>query len=71
MRHGPDFSTRRPNPYAAELTQPFTVHLDEATITFFKEYAQETGMPWDGMLSNYLRACAHFKHKHPVGLHDA
>jgi len=65
MRKECDFSLAIKNPYAELLTKPFTVRLDGDTIAFFQEYAREVGMPWESLLSHYLRACAYSKHRLP------
>ncbi|AKU24408.1 hypothetical protein [Massilia sp. NR 4-1] len=54
-----DWSKAVKNPYAEQLTQPVTVRLDEATIRYFQQHAQELHMPWESLLGLYLRNCAH------------
>ncbi|MGV7209225.1 hypothetical protein ACLB1G_15365 [Oxalobacteraceae bacterium A2-2] len=56
------------NPHASEVTAAYTVRLDEATVAFFKNYAAELDIPWESMLSAYLRSCAHFELKIPQEL---
>ena len=45
MRNEYDFSKGRRNPYAGKLKKPVTIRLDVDTIDYFKELADETGMP--------------------------
>jgi hypothetical protein len=68
MRKELDFSGSIKNPYAELLTTPFTVHLDDDSIAYFQEYAREVGMPWQSLLSHYLRACAYETHRLPFEL---
>jgi len=68
MRKDLNFSRAIKNPYAELLTKPFTVRLDEDSIAYFQEYAREVGMPWESLLSHYLRACAYEKHRLPFEL---
>lgn len=56
------------NPHAEQVTTAHTVRLDEATVAFFKEYAAELHIPWESMLSAYLRSCAHYEFKIPQEL---
>ena len=53
-----DFSKARRNPYAARLKKSVTIRLDEATIAYFKELAEETGIPYQTLINLYLRDCA-------------
>jgi len=53
-----DFSKARRNPYASRLRRPVTIRLDGNTITYFKELARETGIPYQTLINLYLRECA-------------
>ena len=46
------------NPYVKQLKQPITIRLDKATIAYFKELADELGMPYQNLINLYLRDCA-------------
>ena len=46
MRKHYDFSKTRRNPYARRLKRQATIRLDQATITYFKDLSQETGIPY-------------------------
>jgi hypothetical protein len=52
MKSEYDFSTMksRKNPYAAKLKRPVTMRLSEDVIGYFKQMADEAGVPFDGML---------------------
>ena len=46
------------NPYVKQLKQPITIRLDRATIAYFKELANELGMPYQNLINLFLRDCA-------------
>ena len=58
MRKEYDFSKARRNPYAKRLKRPITIRLDEATIGYFKQLAEETELPYQSLINLYLRDCA-------------
>jgi predicted DNA binding CopG/RHH family protein len=58
MRKQYDFSASRKNPYATQLKKSVTIRLDEDSITYFKSMAEETGIPYQSLISLYLRDCA-------------
>jgi uncharacterized protein (DUF4415 family) len=58
MRKEYDFSKGRRNPYAARLKRQVTIRLDEQTIAYFREVAQESGIPYQTLINLYLRDCA-------------
>ena len=58
MRAHYDFSKARRNPYAKLLKKPITIRLDEATIDYFKQLAEETELPYQSLINRYLRDCA-------------
>jgi predicted DNA binding CopG/RHH family protein len=58
MRKEYDFSNARRNPYARRLKRRVTIRLDEQTIAYFKELAEETGIPYQTLINLYLRDCA-------------
>lgn len=47
----------RPNPYAARLKKPVTMRLGEDVLGYFKEMAEETGVPYQTLINLYLRDC--------------
>ena len=57
MRKEYDFSKSRKNPYAARLKRQVTIRLDQGTIQFFKDLAQESGIPYQTLINLYLRDC--------------
>ncbi len=58
MRKSYDFSNSVPNPYAKRLKKQITIRLDEGTISYFKEMAEEKGIPYQSLINLYLRDCA-------------
>ncbi len=63
MRKEYDFSKARRNPYVKPLKKSVTIRLDETTIGYFKNLAQETGIPYQTLINLYLRDCAESKRK--------
>ncbi|MDO9051597.1 MAG: CopG family antitoxin [Methylotenera sp.] len=55
-----DLSTMksRKNPYATKLKKPVTMRLGEDVIGYFKQMADEAGMPYQSLINLYLRDCA-------------
>ena len=51
MRKNCDFSRGKRTPYARRLKKQVTIRLEEATITYFKELADEVGV-------SYLTGCS-------------
>ena len=58
MRKQYDFSKAKRNPYAACLKRQVTIRLDRPTVDYFKELAEETGIPYQTLINLYLRECA-------------
>ncbi len=61
MRAQYDFSKARRNPYAKRLKERVTIRLDAPTVTYFKQLAEETGIPYQTLINLYLRDCAESK----------
>ena len=47
----------RKNPYAAKLKKPVTMRLSEDVIDYFKQMADEAGVPYQSLINLYLRDC--------------
>jgi predicted DNA binding CopG/RHH family protein len=56
-----DFSKAKKNPYAKRLKRRVTIRLDGPTVDYFKELAEETGIPYQTLINLYLRDCAESK----------
>ena len=57
-----DFSKSKKNPYVKKLKKQVTIRLDEDTIAYFKELAEQQDIPYQSLINLYLRDCA-LKHK--------
>ena len=58
MRKKYDFSNAKKSPYANKLKKQVTIRLDQGTVDFFKDLADETGIPYQTLINLYLRDCA-------------
>lgn len=58
MRDQYDFTDSEQNPYARRLKKQITIRIDEDTIEFFREMAEEKGIPYQSLINLYLRDCA-------------
>ena len=58
MRDNYDFSKSVKNPYAKKLKKQITIRVDEDTITYFKNMAEDKGIPYQSLINLYLRDCA-------------
>jgi predicted DNA binding CopG/RHH family protein len=47
----------RKNPYAAKLKKSVTMRLSEDVIGYFKQMAEEVGVPYQSLINLYLRDC--------------
>lgn len=47
----------RKNPYASQLKKSVTMRLSEDVIDYFKQMAEETGVPYQSLINLYLRDC--------------
>lgn len=47
----------RKNPYASKLKKPITMRVGEDIIDYFKDMAEETGVPYQSLINLYLRDC--------------
>ena len=59
MRREYDFTKMkgRKNPYAARLKKQITIRVGIDVLEYFKELAQETGVPYQNLINLYLRDC--------------
>jgi len=59
MRAHYDFTQMKgeKNPYVRHLKQPVTIRLDKSAIAYFKSLATELGMPYQNLITLYLRDC--------------
>ena len=57
MRDNYDFSRSIQNPYSKKLKKQITIRIDEDTIEFFKNMAEDKGIPYQSLINLYLRDC--------------
>ena len=48
----------RPNPYAKRLKKQVTLRIRPDVIDYFKDMAEEKGIPYQSLINLYLRDCA-------------
>ncbi|MBI0182282.1 BrnA antitoxin family protein [Snodgrassella sp. W8158] len=63
MKKEYDFSQAKRNPYSGQLKKTITIRIDEDSITYFKNMADETGLPYQVLMNMYLKDCAENKRK--------
>ncbi len=47
----------RKNPYASMLKKPVTMRLSGDVVDYFKNMAEEAGVPYQSLINLYLRDC--------------
>ncbi len=57
------FSPSVKNPYAKHLEKQVTLRLGTDVIAYFKDLADETGIPYKSLINLYLRDCVQTKKK--------
>ena len=63
MRAEYDFSNARRNPYTSNDMKQITLNLDTNTLNYFKDIASKTGIPYQILISSYLKDCVKKRHK--------
>jgi len=63
MRNEYNFSESVKNPYAKHLKKQVTLRLGVDVIDYFKNLADETGVPYQNLINLYLQDCAHSQKK--------
>lgn len=63
MRKEYDFSKSVKNPYAKHLKKQVTLRLGVDVIEYFKNLADETGVPYQNLINLYLQDCAQSQKK--------
>ena len=58
MKDSYDFSKSTKNPYLSKAKKQLTIRIDEDTITYFRDLAEESGIPYQSLINLYLRECA-------------
>jgi uncharacterized protein (DUF4415 family) len=59
MRKEYDFSKMkgRRNPYSKQLKKQITIRVGVDVLEYFKQLAEETGIPYQNLINLYLRDC--------------
>ncbi len=59
MKKEYDFSRMkgRKNPYAKQLKKQITIRVGVDVLEYFKQLAEETGIPYQNLINLYLRDC--------------
>jgi len=57
MRKEYDFTKARKNPYAKKLKKQVTIRLEPDIIDYFKDLAQDNGIPYQTLINLFLRDC--------------
>ena len=63
MRKEYDFSNAKKNPYAGKLKKQITINPDERVLEYFKEEAEQSGIPYQSLINLYLLNCVKEKRK--------
>ncbi len=59
MREEYDIASLNPrkNPYAKKLKKQITINIDNSTIEYFKDKAEDSGIPYQTLINLYLSDC--------------
>ena len=63
MREEYDFSNAKKNPYAKKLKKQITININNDTIEYFKNQAEQSGIPYQTLINLYLTDCVINKRK--------
>lgn len=63
MKEEYDFSESIKNPYTKKLKKQVTIRLEEEVISYFKNLAEDTGIPYQTLINLYLQDCAKMQRK--------
>ncbi len=57
MRDKYDFKKGVKNPYLKKMKKSVTIRLDDDVIVYFKNLANEKGVPYQSLINLYLKDC--------------
>lgn len=60
----------RKNPYASKLKKPVTMRLGEDVVNYFKDMANDSGVPYQSLINLYLRDCIAHHRKVNISWHQ-
>ena len=69
MRDEYDFGSARKNPYVRKEKRQITINLDSDVVSYFKETARKSGIPYQTLINLYLADCAEKRLKPDVSWH--
>ena len=58
-----DFSRSKKNSYINKLKKSITIRLDSDTIEYFKKLSDDSGIPYQTLINQFLAKCAKDKKK--------
>ena len=70
MRDDYVFTNAIKKPYSDRLKKQITIRLDDTAITYFKEMADQTGMPYQNTINYYLLDCVKNNKKMKISFYD-
>ena len=70
MRDDYDFTNAIKNTYSDRLKKQITIRLDDTVIAYFKEMADQTGMPYQNIINYYLLDCVKNNKKIKISFYD-
>ena len=70
MRYDYDLTNAIKNPYSDRLKKQITIRLDDTVIAYFKEMADQTGMPYQNIINYYLLDCVKNNKKMKISFSD-
>ena len=73
MKKEYDFSKMkgRKNPFVSKLKRQVTIRMSDDVIGYFKELAEETGIPYQSLINLYLRDCVANNRKPDLNWRDS
>lgn len=65
MRDHYDFSKMKSvrNPYYGRLKKPITIRIEDGSLVYFKQLAEEYEVPYQSLINMYLRDCVQKRKK--------
>lgn len=63
MKEEYDFSKSVKNPYIKKLKKQVTIRLEDEIVDYFKQLAEETGIPYQSLINLYLHDCVRTQRK--------
>jgi predicted DNA binding CopG/RHH family protein len=63
MKEEYDFSKSVKNPYILKLKKQVTIQLEDEIVNYFKELAEETGIPYQSPINLSLQDCVRTQRK--------